>query len=335
MSDLARRPLGAGGPQVCAVGYGAMSFADFYGKATEEGSHAILRACLDLGLDHLDTSNVYGMGRSETWLGSFLAANPGARDSFVIATKAGITRDADGNRCFDNSAEHLETSLDASLSRMGIDCVDLFYVHRREAERPIEEVTKSLAALVAKGKTKAIGFSEIAPMSLRRACAVHHVAAVQSEYSLQTRAPELGLIQECERQGTALVAFSSVGRGLLTDRPPSAEKVAGIDFLKGNPRFMAPNLEANLETTEGFRALAAEMGVAAATLANAWCLAKSPCVIPIPGTRHVEHLHESTAAAAMTLSAEDVARIEAVLPVGWCHGDRYNAGQWVGPERYC
>ncbi|MEO1689680.1 MAG: aldo/keto reductase, partial [Pseudomonadota bacterium] len=209
------------------------------------------------------------------------------------------------------------------------------YVHRREAERPIEAVTEALAALVAKGKTKAIGYSEIAPSSLRRACAVHPIAAVQSEYSLQTRAPELGLIQECERQGTALVAFSSVGRGLLTDRPPSPEKIEGIDFLKGNPRFMAPNLEANLKASAPFRALAAEMGVAAATLANAWCLAKSPCVIPIPGTRHVEHLRESTAAAALALSPEDVARIEAALPVGWCHGDRYNAGQWVGPERYC
>ncbi|MEM6441126.1 MAG: aldo/keto reductase [Pseudomonadota bacterium] len=334
-ADRPRRPLGSQGPLVAAVGYGAMSFADFYGPATEEGSHAILRECLDLGVDHLDTSNVYGMGRSETWLGAFLAANPGARDTFVIATKGGITRDADGNRCFDNSAEHLEASLDASLQRLGSDCVDLYYVHRREADRPIEEVTEALAALVAKGKTKSIGFSEIAPSSLRRAAAIHPIAAVQSEYSLQTRAPELGLVQECERQGTALVAFSPVGRGLLTDRPPSVEKASGLDFLKVNPRFMPPNLEANLKASEPLRTLAKEMGTSAAALANAWLLAKSPCVIPIPGTRHVAHLRECADAMGLGLTEGDVARIEAALPVGWAHGDRYTAGQWVGPERYC
>ena len=334
-TDLPRRPLGKGGPRVAAVGYGAMSFADFYGTATEEGSHAILRACLDLGIDHLDTSNVYGMGRSETWLGAFLSANPGSREQFVIATKGGIARDADGNRKFDNSPEHLEASLDASLQRMGIDCVDLYYVHRREADRPIEDVTEALAALVAKGKTKSIGFSEIAPSSLRRAAAVHPIAAVQSEYSLQTRAPELGLVQECERLGTALVAFSPVGRGLLTDRPPSAEKVAGLDFLKVNPRFMAPNLEANLKASEPLRALGLEMGTSAAALATAWLIAKSPSVITIPGTRHVEHLRECADAMALALTTTDIARIEEALPVGWAHGDRYNAGQWAGPERYC
>ena len=200
---------------------------------------------------------------------------------------------------------------------------------------PIEEATEALAGLVKKGKTKSIGFSEIAPSSLRRAHAVHKVAAVQSEYSLSTRYPELGLVQTCAELGVALVAFSPVGRGLLTDRPPSAEKVAEMSFLRTNPRFMAPNLEFNLAYTAKLQALAAEMGVAAATLANAWLLAQGAHVIPIPGTRSTLHLSEAIAAASLELSAGDLARIEEVMPVGWAHGDRYNAAQWNGPERYC
>ena len=213
-------------------------------------------------------------------------------------------------------------------------CVDLFYVHRRDPELPIEAVAEALARLVEKGKTRAVGFSEIAPSSLRRAAAVHPVAAVQSEYSLQTRLPELGLVQACAALGTALVAFSPVGRGLLTDSPPTAERVAATPFLAGNPRFRAPNLAANLGLTDGFRRLAAEMGTPAAALAIAWLLARGPAVIPIPGTRSVAHLRELAAGAALALSDEDLARVEAVLPVGWAHGDRYSAEQWVGPEKY-
>ena len=163
---------------------------------------------------------------------------------------------------------------------------------------------------------------------------MHPVAAVQSEYSLQTRLPELGLVQATAALGTALVAFSPVGRGLLTDAPPTAEKVAAIEFLAGNPRFQAPNLAANLALTDGFRRLAAEMGTPAASLAIAWVLAQGPHVIAIPGTRSVAHLEELAAGASLTLTADDLARIEAVLPVGWAHGDRYSTAQWVGPERY-
>lgn len=330
------RRLGAAGPLVAPVGCGAMSFSDFYGPTDEAASHAILRACLDLGMDHVDTSNVYGMGRSETWIGSFFAAgNRAHRDFFKIATKAGIARDAAGNRHFDNSPAHLEASLDASPKRMGIDCVDLFYVHRREAARPIEEVTETLAGLVKAGKTKAIGYSEIAPPSLRRAHAVHPVAAVQSEYSLSTRSPELGLVQACEELGVALVAFSPVGRALLTDTPPDAARAEASGFLKSNPRFQAPNLAANLAATDRLRALAKDMSVPTASLAIAWLLRKSPSVIPIPGTRSVAHLREVAQGGALALSDDDMARIEAALPVGWAHGDRYSDAQWIGPERYC
>lgn len=329
------RRLGKSGPEVSALGYGAMSFSDFYGPTSESASHAILDLMLEAGVSHLDTSNVYGNGRSEARIGSYLKTRPEARDRLVIATKAGISKGADGKRRLDNSAAHLEGELDKSLARLGVDHVDLFYVHRREAERPIEEVVETLALLQAKGKTRAIGFSEIAPASLRRAEAVHHIDAVQSEYSLQTRSPELGLVQACADLGTALVAFSPVGRSILTDRPLRPGGLDQIPFLKGNPRFLPGNHEANLTISDGFRALAAEMGEPAAAVAIAWLLAQGEHVLPIPGTRHVAHFREAIRGAQLTLDAEDLARIAAVLPIGWAHGDRYDAVQWIGPERYC
>tara|TARA_R110002073_G_scaffold54537_11_gene140249 strand:- start:3601 stop:4599 length:999 start_codon:yes stop_codon:yes gene_type:complete len=329
------RRLGREGPEVSALGYGGMSFSDFYGPTDEAASHAILDAMIEAGVSHFDTSNVYGAGRSESWLGSYLKGQPQARDALVIATKAGISKTAEGARRFDNSAAHLEAELDRSLRRMGVDHVDLFYVHRREAERPIEEVTQALAALQAKGKTRAIGFSEIAPASLRRAAAVHHVDAVQSEYSLQTRSPEMGLVQTCAELGTALVAFSPVGRSLLSDRPLRPEGIGAVPFLKKNPRFLPGNHEANLAITDRFRALAAEMGEPAAALAIAWLLAQGAHVLPIPGTRSVAHLREAIRGTEIPLSAGDMARIEAVLPIGWAQGDRYDDVQWIGPERYC
>ncbi len=195
-------------------------------------------------------------------------------------------------------------------------------------------MTGALAELVQAGKTRSIGFSEIAPSSLRRAEAVHPVAAVQSEYSLQTRAPELGLVQACADLGAALVAFSPVGRGLLTDAPPSDAAIAASDFLRANPRFMAPNIDANRAAVARFQALAADMGLPAAGLAIAWALAQDPRVITIPGTRSVQHLRELATGSARRLTREDLARVEAVLPVGWAHGDRYSDAQWLGPERY-
>ncbi|MFV0515413.1 MAG: aldo/keto reductase [Jhaorihella sp.] len=328
------RRLGRDGPQISPIGIGAMSFSDFYGPTSEAESHAILAEALDLGLTHIDTANVYGGGRSEQAIGSFLRANPGARDRFVIATKAAIARDGDGNRYFDNSAAYLEAELDKSLARMGLEHVDLFYLHRRDPEVPIEEATENLARLVASGKTRCIGFSEIAPASLRRANAVHPISAVQSEYSLSTRAPDLGLVQTCASLGAAMVAFSPVGRSLLTDHPLQASAIPGLPFLAANPRFREPNLSANLAITDRFRALAADMGVAAASLAIAWLLHRGDHVVPIPGTRSVGHLRELAAGMNLRLSAEDMGRIETALPVGWAHGDRYSNAQWVGPERF-
>ncbi|WP_299640225.1 aldo/keto reductase [uncultured Ruegeria sp.] len=329
------RKLGANGPEIGAIGYGAMSFSDMYGPTNEKASHAILNACRDLGVTHLDTANVYGMGKSEKAIGSFLKANPSAREEFVIATKATITRDADGNRVFDNSAEHLEAELDKSLQRLGLDCVDLFYAHRRDPRLTPEETAANLGRLVEKGKTKAIGLSEVAPTTLRRAMQTFPIAAVQSEYSLSTRFPDLGLVQTCAELGVAMVAFSPVGRSLLTDNPIPRERIASLPFLAGNPRFMEPNLSENLRITDGFRKLAAEMETSAAGLANAWLLTRGPHVIPIPGTRSVDHFRECIAGAELDLTDADLERIEEVLPVGWSHGDRYSVEQWIGPERYC
>lgn len=329
---MKQRKLGQSGPTVGAVGYGAMSFTNFYGPATDAESLKVLDACLELGITHLDTSNVYGMGRSETVIGEWLKQR-GGEVPFTIATKGGITRNPD--RRFNNEAAHLTEALDASLVRLGVEAVDLYYVHRRDPSVEIEDVAETLGGFVTAGKVKAIGFSEIAPSSLRRAHAVHPVAAVQSEYSLSTRSAEMGLVQTCAEIGASLVAFSPVGRALLTDRPHQAAAAAEMDFLKVNPRFQEPNLSANLAMNARFCALAADIGVPAASLAIAWLIHQGEHVLPIPGTRRIEHLREVALGGSLDLSAEDLARIEAVLPIGWAHGDRYSAGQWIGPERYC
>lgn len=324
-----------GGAEVSALGIGAMSFTDFYGATTEAESHAILDRARALGVTHIDTSNIYGTGRSETVIGSWLAGNPGARDGVHIATKAGISSDGQGNRIIDNSPAYMEAQLDGSLKRLGVDYVDLFYAHRYQADLPPEEVAGTLGRLVEKGKCRAIGFSEIAPATLRRAASEHPVGAVQSEYSLQTRAPELGLIQACAELGTALVAFSPVGRSLLTDDPIPRERIDTNSFLSVNPRFTRPNHDFNLAALVPFRALAAEMGLSTAALAIAWGLHKGDHVVSIPGTRSVGHFDELVAGANAELTAQDMARIEQVLPVGWCHGDRYAPNQWIGPQNYC
>jgi len=333
---MEKRKLGGGGTMVSALGIGAMSFADFYGPTDTEKSHAILSAALDLDIDHIDTSNVYGQGVSEERIGSFLAKQGKARDGlFKIATKAGICRDADGKGYYDNSAAHLEAELDKSLKRMGVEQVELFYIHRREQSRPIEEVTETLAGFVRAGKIGQFGFSEIAPTNLARAAAIHPVGAVQSEYSLATRYPELGLVQKTAEVGATLVAFSPLGRSLLTDAPHSPETAQTLPFLKNNPRFIEPNISRNVAASAGFRALAKDMGLAASSLAIAWILHQGAHIVTIPGTRSTDHLKELAKGAEVRLSAADVQAIDLHLPVGWAHGDRYSTEQWAGPEKYC
>lgn len=325
--------LGRNGRETSQFGLGAMSFAGIYGDATQEAANAVLNACRDAGVTHIDTANVYGAGRSETIIGTWFAANPGARGDVVLATKAALTGDPD--RRINNDPDYLETCLNDSLTRLGTDHVDLFYMHRFDRKYSPEEVAGTLKRLIDSGKTRAVGFSEIAPSTLRRASTECPIAAVQSEYSLSTRFPDLGLRQTCAELGTALVAFSPVGRGFLTDTPFSFDKGQSFAFTQNNPRFMEPNYSANIAATDGFRALAADMGVPAAALAIAWTMAQGDHVIPIPGTKDTSHLAELIRGTELTLNEDDLLRIETVLPVGWAHGDRYNDAQWQGPERYC
>ena len=334
---MERRKLGKYGVDVSPIGIGAMSFSNFYGPTNEEESHNILVEALDQGISHIDTANVYGAGASEAAIGSFLAKQGSKRnDLFSIATKVGIKGNIQtGKTEFDNSPNYLKKELDDSLRRLGVESIDLYYIHRRDQNRPIEDVTETLASFVKVGKIRSFGFSEIAPSSLRRAASVHHVAAVQSEYSLSVRSPELGLVQTTAELGTALVAFSPLGRSLLTDTPHSADKVEAMDWLSKNPRFNEPNLTFNIEATSKFRDLAAQYGVATATLAIAWLLNKYKHIIPIPGTRSVKHFLEHCHGARLSLSQEQMSQIEEVLPVGWAQGDRYSDKQWVGPEKYC
>ena len=330
------RKLGKFGAEVAPVGIGAMSFTNFYGPCNDRQANDILTAALDMDLKHIDTSNVYGSGKSEERIGEFLSKQGNlANDLFNIATKAAIYTDPEtGKRGFNNRGEYLEKELDKSLKRLGVDYVDLFYVHRRDHNIEIEEVTDSLSNLVKKGKTKSIGFSEIAPSSLRRASKIHHIAAIQSEYSLSTRAPEMGLLQACNELGTALVAFSPVGRTLLTDRPLTYDFAQSLDFTKVNPRFNKPNYDHNISITDKFRNYAQDLGVASATLSIAWLLSKDDHIIPIPGTRSVEHLKELIAAIQFDMTDEIKNEIENILPLGWAYGDRYSEAQWIGPERY-
>ena len=330
---MEKRQLGKNGPMVSAIGLGCMSFAGFYGATNETDSYATLASAIDMGIDFLDTANVYGNGISEKTIGSFLKQHP---HEFTIATKGGIFRDPETNvRGFNNSPEHLRTELEKSLTKLSVEHVALYYIHRRDHNFPIEGVVETLVRFKDEGKIGGIGFSEISPASLRRAHAVHPVMAVQSEYSLWTRVPELGMIQTCKELGVAFVPFSPVGRGMFSDKTPDLSTFSDTDFRKKSPRFMEPNFSANVKALAPFKKMAADMGTTTASLAMAWVLAQGDFMIPIPGTRTEKHFREDVDGAALKLSAVDLAKIEQILPIGWAHGDRYSDLQLIGAERYC
>jgi len=328
-----KRQLGTGGPLVSAIGLGCWSFAGSYGPTNEAESHDTLKAALDNGVDFLDTANAYGGGLSERVIGSFIRDNP---DVFTIATKGAITRDPVTNeRYFDNSPKHLRKAVEQSLTDLGVEHVALYYIHRRQADRPIEDVMDTLVRFKEEGKIGGIGFSEISPASLRRAHAVHPVMAVQSEYSLWVRMPELGMIQTCRELGVAFVPFSPLARGMFANKTPDPASFPDNDFRKHNPRFVEPNFAYNAKYFKAFKQLAADMGTTPPALAISWVLAQGNHLLPIPGTRSAEHLREDASMADVKLSTSDLAAIERVMPVGFAHGDRYSDNQNVGPERYC
>jgi aryl-alcohol dehydrogenase-like predicted oxidoreductase len=323
-----------GGRQVGAVGFGCMSFGGFYGATTEAESHRALAAALDHGVTHWDTANVYGPGTSETVIGSYFKANPGARQRVHLATKGAITRLPDGTRVFDNSKGHLTEALDASLKRLGVEQVDLYYIHRRDPRVPVEEMMQTLAGFLKAGKIGGIGLSEVAPATIRRAAAVAPVAAVQSEYSIWTRLPELGVVQACREVGAAFVPFSPLGRGIFTGTLRSIEGFGKADFRLNNPRFTEPNFSANLRALQALFDFAGAKRVTPGQVALAWVLAQGSDMIPIPGTRTAAHVIENAGAATLQLSPSDLADLGRLLPAGFAHGDRYNEAQNIGPERY-
>ena len=330
---MKKRTLGKAGLEVGEIGLGCWSFAGAYGPTDLAESHRTLAKAGDLGIDFLDTANVYGGGVSEEVIGAFIKDHPGR---FKIATKGGIHRPPETNqRTFDNGSKHLREALEASLRRLGVEHVELYYIHRREPARPIEEVMETLVRFKEEGKIGGIGFSEVSPTSLRRAHAVHPVTAVQSEYSLWTRQPDLGMIQTTERLGVAFVPFSPLGRGIFSTKAPEPVAFGPQDFRKNNPRFLEPNFSDNLKAIQPFKSLAADLRTTPAALAIAWTLAQGDHLIPIPGTRSATHLDELAGASALALGPETSSEIDAILPLGFAYGHRYSDAQQVGAELYC
>lgn len=318
------------GREVGAIGLGCMSFGGIYGATDLDESLDCLAAAVELGVTHLDVAEIYGMGRSEEVIGTFLRQT---NADVAIATKAGIYQTP--TRHFRNDRDSLRSSLDGSLKRLGTDRVDLFYIHRREAARPVEEVAETLAGFIAEGLIGSYGLSEVAPATIRRAHAVHPVAAVQSEYSLWTRQPELGVLQTCRELGITFVAFSPVGRGIFADRFPERSEFAPGDFRIGNPRFTEPAFAANKAIIAGFQKFCRSRGWSTAAAAIAWTLDRGDHILPIPGTRSAAHLRDCASALKIRFTDDDRAEIARLLPVGFAHGDRYAETQIAGVERYC
>ena len=324
------RQLGANGPKISAIGLGCMSFGGIFGPTDEATSLRCLDTAYDHGITFLDTANIYGMGRSEQVLGKWLASR---KPDIVLATKASIVNGP--ARRFDNSEKHLRDELHASLRRLGVDHVDLFYIHRRETARPVEEVANTLGRMIDDGLIGGYGLSEVSPTTLRRAHAVRPCAAVQNEYSLWTRLPELGLIQTCADLGVAFIPFSPLARGAFGNAGIDPATFAPGDFRLTIPRFQAPHWPMNQPALAALRACAADRGISAPALALAWILHQGQHLIPIPGTRTAENLAEWAGAADVTLTAEDRAELTRIMPVGWAHGDRYGPEQSAMVEHYC
>lgn len=313
-----------GNRSVGQIGFGAMSFGGMFGATDEATSLACLDAACDAGISHYDTANIYGMGVSEEIIGRW------GRQDIHLATKCGIVNGPP--RSVRNDEPYIRQCLDESLRRLKREHVDLYYIHRRQPDVPVEEVAGTMARLVEEGKIGGYGLSEVAPSTLRRAHAEHPVTAVQNEFSLWSRLPQLGLIQACQELGVAFVAFSPLGRGMFGRAPLTRDFRPGIDFRDTNPRFIEPNFSANLAAIAPFRALCAARGWSVPGTALGWVLAQGEHIIPIPGTRTADHLQDWQ---VPLLGAEDLAEIGRVLPAGFAHGARYGDHQMAFVERYC
>ena len=312
----------AGRLAVSAQGLGCMGMSEFYGTGDEGEAVRTVHRALDLGVTFLDTADMYGPFTNERLVGRAVA---GRREEVVLATKFGIERREDGARVGVNGRpDYVRAACDASLARLGVDVIDLYYQHRVDRDTPVEETWGALAELVEAGKVRFLGISEAAPDTIRRACAVHPVTAVQTEYSLWTRDPdENGVLATARELGIGFVAYSPLGRGFLSGAIRSPDDLDPDDFRRQNPRFQGANFDKNLELVARVGEIAGEKGVTPAQLALAWVLHQGDDIVPIPGTKRVAYLEENAAAAEVALSAEDLARIDRAVPHGAAAGDRY------------
>ena len=319
--SLEQRRLGTQGLVVAEEGLGCMGMSAFYGATDEDEGIATIHRALELGVTLLDTADMYGPHTNERLLGRAIADR---REQVVLATKFGNVLHEDGTREVLGTPEYVHQACDASLRRLGVEHIDLYYQHRVDFDTPIEETVGAMGELVQAGKVRYLGLSEAAPETIRRAHAVHPISALQSEYSLWTRDVEAEILPTLRELGIGLVPYSPLGRGFLTGtiRSPADDLDAG-DFRRNNPRFAGAALERNLALVERVSALAADKGVTPGQLALAWVLAQGDDVVPIPGTKRRRYLEENVAAAEIALSAEELARIDAEIPVGAAAGDRY------------
>ena len=315
------RKLGPSGPEVSAIGLGCMGMSAFYGGADEAQSTAVIHRALDLGVTLFDTAEMYGPHTNEILLGKALKDR---RNQAFIATKFGINYNADRSKLMvDGSPANVRRAIEGSLQRLGVDHVDLYYLHRVDPDTPIEETVGAMAELVTEGKVRFLGLSEASPETLRKAHATHPITALQTEYSLWSREPEDELFAVTRELGIGFVPYSPLGRGFLSGEIRSVDDLAPDDFRRTNPRFMGENFQKNLDRVEAVKAIAADRGVTAAQLALAWVLAQGDDLIPIPGTRRVATLEQNVAAVDLALTPQDLARIDAVFPKGAAVGHRY------------
>ena len=315
------RILGSSGITVSAVGLGCMGMSEFYGRSDDDQSTALIHKALDLGVNFLDTADMYGVGHNEILVGRAIKDR---RDQVVLATKFGNMRRIDGARLGINGRpEYVRAACDISLRRLNVDVIDLYYQHRVDPNTPIEDTVGAMAELVKAGKVRFLGLSEASPQTIRRAHAVHPIAALQTEYSLWSRDPEGELLATCRELNIAFVAYSPLGRGFLTGQIQSPDDLEANDFRCAGPRMQGDNLEKNRALVMQLEAIATEKGCTPAQLALAWVLSQGKDIIPIPGTRREKYLRENIAAADITFSADELARIDAIMPHGAAAGTRY------------
>jgi len=321
---MKQRTIGTGGPTVGTIGLGCMGMSQSYGVADDEESVRTIHRAIELGVTLLDTADGYGKGANERLIGKAIRDR---RDRVTLATKFGILPGAPGTLAVDVDArpQRVRSCCDESLARLGVDAIDLYYLHRVDPNVPIEETVGAMAELVRQGKVRFLGLCEAGPRNIRRAHATHPIAALQSEYSLWTRHPEQTVLPVCRELGIGFVPFSPLGRGFLTGAVRDSSRFENNDSRRNIPRFQPGNLEVNLRLVDGLEALARAKDCSMAQLALAWVLAKSADIVPIPGTKRLRYLEENAGAVSVTLSATDVAALDSAFPIGIAAGTRYPA----------